>query len=55
PAFLEVLIFGDDFNQSIEDAKFPESLKNFTLGLKFEQPIAHVSWPQSFEHLHFEN
>ena len=38
------LIFDGDFNQSLDDVLFPQSLTSITFGSYFNQSIKNVTW-----------
>ena len=39
PGSLELISFGEEFNQSISNVLWPDSLKTITFGIKFNQPL----------------
>ena len=51
---VEMLSFGDNFDESIAGVVWPASLQQISFGDEFDQPIAGVVWPSSLQHLSFE-
>ena len=51
PAALEILTFGDRFNQPLQGVKFPASLQSLTFGVDFNQPLQGVDFPASLQTL----
>ena len=50
---ISTLIFGDQFNQSLEDVTLPASLQNLTFGYGFNQSREGVTLPASLQKLTF--
>ena len=47
------LVFPKNFNESIENVKWPDSLKTINFGNRFNQPIEDVKWPDSLEIIYY--
>lgn len=47
------MLFGNIFNQSVDNVAWPPQLKRLTFGLLFFQPIVDVAWLSSLEEISF--
>ena len=51
PRGLQSLIFGHDFNQSLEGVHLPDGLKHLVFGDSFDQSLETVDFPSGLESL----
>lgn len=50
---LTTVIFNDNFNEKIDNVKFPDSITSIIFGLEFNQSLDNVRWPKLLKYLHF--
>ena len=48
-----ILEFHDDYNQSLDQVKFPDALQSITFGEKFNQSLDQVKFPDSLQTIIF--
>ena len=53
PESLEILTFGNQFNQSLDQVTFPSSLQSLFFGHEFNQSLDRVTFPSSLQSLTF--
>ena len=54
PASLQILTFGDRFNQNLRKVTWPAGLQNLTFGQDFDQSLDDVAWPAGLQSLIFK-
>ena len=50
---IDIIIFGDDFNQPLDNVVCPERLNEIYFGDKFNQPIENVKWSIDLQQITF--
>lgn len=50
---IQVLVFSNNFHDSVEGVAWPSRLRSVTFGDAFNQPVQEVSWPESLKELNF--
>jgi hypothetical protein len=50
---IDIIIFGDDFNQPLDNVVCPERLNEIHFGGRFNQPIDKVKFPESLREIYF--
>lgn len=53
PSELEELLFYQDFDESVDEVRWPGSVKTITFGRDFTKPVGGVQWPPLLEVLRF--
>lgn len=53
PAALEEVVFGDSFNQSLDNVSFPSALRSIRFGYSFNQSLDRVTLPSALQHIRF--
>ena len=53
--YLIKIIFTDDFNQSIENIKWPQTVEYIDFNISFKQPINNINWPKSLIEIKLHN